>query len=165
MIDTGAAWPTSSSFLPLLRESLAPFVQRTIGDETPDTITTITDIVLTHRHADHIGGLKPILEVFNKSGLPQPRVHKYPHPVETQADGSEVDWDEILISDIWPDATRSSTDINWLKHDDRILLQEADSERDGSTLRIISTPGHTPDSISLLLEETGELFTGDTVLG
>lgn len=103
--------------------------------------------------------------MFNKSGLPQPRVHKYPHPVETQADGSEVDWDEILISDIWPDATRSSTDINWLKHDDRILLQEADSERDGSTLRIISTPGHTPDSISLLLEETGELFTGDTVLG
>jgi ribonuclease/clavin/mitogillin len=151
--------------LPHLRESLAAFADPTGPEATSDPITIITDIILTHRHADHIGGLEPILEVFNKSGLPQPRVHKYPHPIETQANGSQVDWDELLIHDVWPGVTKSASSISWLKHGDRILLQEADSEGEGSTLRIISTPGHTPDSISLLLEETGEVFTADTVLG
>jgi glyoxylase-like metal-dependent hydrolase (beta-lactamase superfamily II) len=32
----------------------------------------------------------------------------------------------------------------------------------GRTLEIISTPGHTPDAISLLDQENGLLFTGDT---
>lgn len=32
-------------------------------------------------------------------------------------------------------------------------------------LRALATPGHTKDSVSFLVEETGELFTGDTVLG
>jgi glyoxylase-like metal-dependent hydrolase (beta-lactamase superfamily II) len=32
----------------------------------------------------------------------------------------------------------------------------------GRTLEVISTPGHTPDSISLLDRENGLLFTGDT---
>jgi glyoxylase-like metal-dependent hydrolase (beta-lactamase superfamily II) len=32
----------------------------------------------------------------------------------------------------------------------------------GRTLEIISTPGHTPDAISLIDRENGLLFTGDT---
>ncbi|KAI5454524.1 Beta-lactamase-like protein 2 [Naganishia albida] len=165
LIDTGAAWPTSSSFLPLLRESIAPFADPTEREAKPDAITAITDIILTHRHADHVGGLKPILEVFNKSGLPQPRVHKYPHPIEKHSNGTDVDWDELLVQEVWPGTTKSASSINWLKDNDRIPLQEANPEQEGTTLRIISTPGHTPDSISLILEETSEVFTADTVLG
>src|SRR3984957_18897813 len=43
----------------------------------------------------------------------------------------------------------------WLHDGDSIALG-------GRTLRVISTPGHTPDSIALLDEKNGLLFTGDT---
>jgi glyoxylase-like metal-dependent hydrolase (beta-lactamase superfamily II) len=35
----------------------------------------------------------------------------------------------------------------------------------GCELRVVATPGHSSDSVSLLLPEDGALFTGDTVLG
>jgi len=35
----------------------------------------------------------------------------------------------------------------------------------GCELRVVGTPGHSPDSLSLLLEADGALLTGDTVLG
>jgi glyoxylase-like metal-dependent hydrolase (beta-lactamase superfamily II) len=35
----------------------------------------------------------------------------------------------------------------------------------GCELRVIETPGHTTDSVSLLLEADGAVLTGDTVLG
>jgi glyoxylase-like metal-dependent hydrolase (beta-lactamase superfamily II) len=36
---------------------------------------------------------------------------------------------------------------------------------DGGTLRAVHTPGHTPDSVSYLLDQADVLFTGDTILG
>jgi glyoxylase-like metal-dependent hydrolase (beta-lactamase superfamily II) len=35
----------------------------------------------------------------------------------------------------------------------------------GCELRVVYTPGHSPDSVSLLLAQEGSLLTGDTVLG
>jgi glyoxylase-like metal-dependent hydrolase (beta-lactamase superfamily II) len=44
---------------------------------------------------------------------------------------------------------------HWLHDGDQIELG-------GRTLQVIATPGHTPDSISLLDAKNGLLFTGDT---
>jgi glyoxylase-like metal-dependent hydrolase (beta-lactamase superfamily II) len=44
---------------------------------------------------------------------------------------------------------------HWLHDGDGIDLG-------GRTLKVIGTPGHTPDSIALLDEKNGLLFTGDT---
>lgn len=165
LIDTGAAWPTSSSFVPLLRESLRPFVNIQADQPNPDPVTALTDIVLTHRHADHIGGLKAILDVFAACDAPQPRIHKHRHPVLPEGEeGGLVDWDQLFIDETWPN-TKEEPKVNWLADGHRISLHDSDSLSSGATLRVIHTPGHTPDSITLLLEETGELFTADTVLG
>lgn len=44
---------------------------------------------------------------------------------------------------------------HWLHDGDKIALG-------GRTIEVIATPGHTPDSIALLDEKNGLLFTGDT---
>lgn len=45
-------------------------------------------------------------------------------------------------------------------------LHDGEHLRVGSLeLQVLATPGHTIDSVSLLLPETGELLSGDTVLG
>lgn len=36
---------------------------------------------------------------------------------------------------------------------------------DGGMLRVVATPGHTPDSVSYFLDPPGMAFTGDTILG
>ncbi|UPK75435.1 MBL fold metallo-hydrolase [Nocardioidaceae bacterium SCSIO 66511] len=38
-------------------------------------------------------------------------------------------------------------------------------EVDGLVIEVVATPGHTSDSVSLLVESDGALLTGDTVLG
>ncbi len=52
-------------------------------------------------------------------------------------------------------ATRPFKVTHWLRGGDTIDLG-------GRVLKVISTPGHTPDSIALLDQKLGLLFTGDT---
>jgi glyoxylase-like metal-dependent hydrolase (beta-lactamase superfamily II) len=52
-------------------------------------------------------------------------------------------------------STRPFRISHWLHDGDRLELGDR-------TLEIIATPGHTPDSISLLDAKNGLLFTGDT---
>lgn len=52
-------------------------------------------------------------------------------------------------------ATKPFRITHWLRDGDKIELG-------GRTLKVIGTPGHTPDAIALLDEKNGLLFTGDS---
>lgn len=150
LVDTGSPLPSAPAFIRLLSEHL-----RTTGG-------IIRDIVLTHHHIDHVGGLESVLASIRSSGAPQPKVHKFktPDPGSLRPSRSVVS-DEDLEASV---RAHSRTDvvINWLEAGDLIGAIESHGLK---RLRVLHTPGHTSDSISLLLEETGELFVGDTILG
>lgn len=86
----------------------------------------ITQIVLTHGHADHAEGARSLHEL---TGAP---VHALDPQHRLGSEGLS-DGDVVAAA--------------------------------GLELRVIGTPGHTQDSLSLLLSADGAVLTGDTVLG
>ncbi|KAG8901638.1 hypothetical protein FRC01_009790 [Tulasnella sp. 417] len=169
LVDTGEG---KEDYIPLLRQTLRSEAPGATGGRL------ISDIVITHRHGDHHSGLPSVLNVLRKLWDPDrpyvpPRLHKYPLDDPTTA--------FIRKSTSLPDDSLQKT-MTWLKenpdlyekaeqgeqspyfHDlvDGQIMQTADS---GTTLKVIHTPGHTSDSVSLWLEEDYALFTGDGILG
>lgn len=90
-------------------------------------------IVLTHGHNDHINAVR---ELAIQTGSPQ-----IWFPAEDR-----MLWDEIF--DVAPD---------------RVLADGTTFEVAGTTLRAISTPGHSPGSTCLYVEDLGVVFSGDTL--
>ncbi|XP_018026116.1 endoribonuclease LACTB2 [Hyalella azteca] len=100
----------------------------------------ISDVIITHWHQDHLGGLCDVLNATNKSAL----VHQFPYP-DTAPYDPLPDW----------------VNLKALNHLDQVSVP-------GATLRVHYTPGHTPDHVCLEVvggEDDGALFTGDCVLG
>lgn len=99
-----------------------------------------------------------------------PRVHKFPLSGQTDGhDGHDANLEQVVRSatEAWPteqiEQSGGSIALRWLKEGDEISVGA--SSGTNTTLRVVHTPGHTEDSISLVLKETREVFTGDTVLG
>lgn len=153
-----------------------------IGNE--DT-QLVSDIIVTHRHADHYGGLADVLNLLKKihdshssisSSYKPPRIQIYPviesatssHQNESVSDESHQSNFEDIISKLPKELLTLSPDgrpMHFLA--DNQVLQASDTK-----LTVFHTPGHTVDSICLLLSDTtnkteGEdvLFSADTVLG
>lgn len=122
---------------------------------------TISDIILTHYHYDHIGGVKNVLECLDN------------------VNGS---WTRFLIficvcnqillfieCKIWKHPRSDEEDsypefLNGLKlyplTNGQIFCTDGVKE-----LKVLHTPGHTTDHCILFIPETKELFSGDCVLG
>lgn len=96
---------------------------------------SISTILLSHWHHDHVDGLSSVLQVLEEQ-TPQrqkPLIRKFPHESDEKITQALKDQEEIAV--------------------------------EGATLRAIHTPGHTNDHLSFLLAEDNVLFTGDHILG
>eukprot|EP00746_Dinoflagellata_sp_MGD_P005742 gnl/MRDRNA2_/MRDRNA2_111124_c0_seq1.p1 gnl/MRDRNA2_/MRDRNA2_111124_c0~~gnl/MRDRNA2_/MRDRNA2_111124_c0_seq1.p1 ORF type:complete len:312 (-),score=55.31 gnl/MRDRNA2_/MRDRNA2_111124_c0_seq1:72-1007(-) len=127
LIDTGEGKP---GFVDVLRSAM-----QNAGCES------LQEIIVTHWHHDHLGGVPSVLDAFG------------PVPVRRfVVDGG------IPVQELGP--------YEIIQH--KGLVPLVDNEiihTNGSTLRVLHTPGHTSDHVSLYLEEEAALFTGDNVLG
>lgn len=93
---------------------------------------TVEAILLTHGHFDHVGGVKELAEEF--PGLPV-----YLHPNDTQ---------------LTPELSKGLFWTDFYEEGDELTM-------DGLTFRVYHTPGHTPGSVCLRVEDM--LLTGDTL--
>lgn len=115
----------------------------------------ISDIIITHYHHDHVLGLTSILKWLEEDKLGMPTVHKFP------CSENNKEHDEVMLDILKQYSAYSQEPFKPLL-DGQVFQLGANA-----TLRVISTPGHTEDSASFLLEgtDTPLIFTADTVLG
>jgi hydroxyacylglutathione hydrolase len=132
LVDTGTGLYASS-----LEKAL-----RDIGS----SFSSITDIILTHSHIDHIGGVIPILEVSS------PRIHLHRAEAEPINRGDM----SYTLSDTF------GADLPPLRIES--ILEEGTMLDFGDVKMIVyHTPGHSEGSIVIEIENTGILLTGDTL--
>lgn len=113
-------------------------------------------VVNSHTHNDHVGDNWRFSEVYGMD-TDFTRNNARGSSEDAQA---ELASDEICGAlpagfDAKAYATKPFHITHWLHDGDKIELG-------GRTLKVIGTPGHTPDAIALLDEKNGLLFTGDS---
>uniref|UniRef100_U5EIX2 Beta-lactamase-like protein 2 homolog n=1 Tax=Corethrella appendiculata TaxID=1370023 RepID=U5EIX2_9DIPT len=97
----------------------------------------INNIIITHWHHDHIGGLLDVLAVMENNQ--ECKIWKFP-----RTDAPDTKFDNIEICP---------------------LSEGQEFHGDGVSLKVVHTPGHTTDHAIVLLREENALFSGDCILG
>ncbi|MCF2136081.1 MAG: MBL fold metallo-hydrolase [Candidatus Thorarchaeota archaeon] len=106
----------------------------------------ITDIILTHSHIDHIGGVPSILQ------------HGDPHIYLHQKEADMINSGDMTLTL----GASFGVDLPPLKID--MPMKEGDVLDFGEVkLKVLHTPGHSIGSVCLQEERLGVLLTGDTM--
>ncbi|KAF5349679.1 hypothetical protein D9756_009010 [Leucocoprinus leucothites] len=164
LLDTAEGKP---EYPPILSSAL---------DTLPTPLTPlpdISDIIVSHWHIDHIGGLPSVLSLLlsrwqtrnptlPSTSYPAPRLHKFPIPQDVTGIAATKHNHLSEVVESIPQGTFTPTAEGNTFHD----LRDNQLFRSSSpTIRVLHTPGHTIDSISLDIADDRALYTADTVLG
>ena len=109
-------------------------------------ISSISQIILTHEHYDHTGGIKQLFESSqNKATV-----------IAHKAAAEKIEKGESIFARLIGGTMPKMTVHQKLTGGETLII--GDSKCD-----VISTPGHTPGCICFYNKETETLFSGDTV--
>jgi glyoxylase-like metal-dependent hydrolase (beta-lactamase superfamily II) len=111
-----------------------PDYVKLLNDTLKDLKASLSHILVTHWHNDHIGGVEGVC-LIDPSDCPK----------VSKLLGSHRLLDEQL-------------GMSYLSDGDILRIE-------GSTIHVLSTPGHTDDHMALYLEEEKAIFSGDCILG
>ena len=109
-------------------------------------ITSIKQIIITHEHYDHCGGVKKLFEIIG--GKPKIIAH-------IKASGKIEKGDSEFAEMLGGKMPKIPVDV---KLDGEINIKIGDSD-----FQFLYTPGHSPGCICLYDQKTRSLFSGDTV--
>ncbi|KAH6919159.1 lactamase [Coprinopsis sp. MPI-PUGE-AT-0042] len=161
LIDTGEGL---DAYIPILKDALS--------NPTNPSLPDVSDIILSHWHHDHVGGLSSVLSLLHdlwkarnsNAEYKAPKLHKFPLPKDALKD-IDARWNTLpkLLAEIPREFYTPSSSDSPLH--DLSQGQILHSHSKDISLQVIHSPGHTLDSISLWIKEDNALFTADTVLG
>ena len=165
LVDTG---DLNENYIPLLETVLRGGLVYDSTALSQRVRISISDIVLTHWHHDHVNGTPLVLRMLarlrrEEPNMHIPRVHKFFEPV---SDPSLVDKCLRVPHDAYTPCGHDERAVLWpLRDGQTITVSDPDAPSQASTLRVVFSPGHAADHASLLLEEDNVLLTGDNILG
>ena len=122
-------------------------------------LESITDVVVTHMHMDHIGGL--IIDGTHERMRPDLRVHVAAAEVEFWKD---PDFSKTAMPEGFPDALRGAANRFMAQYGSQIRTFETEAEvAPGVTAQL--TGGHTPGHCMVRVASGGEAltFVGDAI--
>lgn len=134
----------------------------------------ISDIILTHKHHDHVLGVPAVVSLLrqlgeNKPTTPDspefepPRIHKFPLHTLYAKLLTVIDMLKAMPGSYIPDP--SGHIFHELSHNQTFPVTTSSPDKTNAVLQILHAPGHTADSIAIYYPVDRALFTADTVLG
>jgi hydroxyacylglutathione hydrolase len=131
IIDTGTGMHKDS-----LLSQISKFVE----------LTSVSQIILTHEHFDHTGGVKQLFEATNK----QAKIFAH------IAAADKIEKGESLFADLLGGSMPK------MPVDEKLVGGES-LQIGNNFFTVVSTPGHTPGCLCFYDKQTKTLFSGDTV--